>query len=400
MDFAIEGRGAAVYTVTPASFDFSGAERAVDFLPDSTLAWPASLFADTAYRTADGGAIDKLTRQIEKDFSAFRDAQPAQNAYLAYDGEAFAAVPDSKGTEIDEAKFASVLEQHILYGKGDLDIDAAGVYRAAGIRVYSPELLEARERLDRFLDASVVYSENGVTKAFEARTLAPYLTVERDTLAVTYDAAAAASDGVFGVFAAELAEAFDSAGAARDFITHDGAIVTVNEKTWKAKLDQAATAKALAALTFNDFIADDDPISGKFVWERAALDQLTNYVEVDLTNQALYLYTDGELALETPIVSGNAAQKHTTPGGAFSLIGKHRNVTLRGPDYASFVRYWMPFNKGIGLHDASWRSRFGGTIYRTNGSHGCINMPPAAAEAVYETIDDSYAVVCYWRPAQ
>ena len=402
MSFTITGRDGSRFTVSPASFDFSDADRAVSFLPDNTLAWPVSLLSDTAYTTADGDAIGRLTRQIEADFSAFRDARPAENAYIRYDdaSERFVIVPDAAGTEIDQAKFEAALEEHIRSGRGDLDLDAAAVYRAAAVRSYAPEVIETRDRLNRFLDATVVYSENGVTNAFSARALAPYVSVGRDTLAVTYDAASAAADGIFDDFSAELAEAFDSPGVARDFITRDGAAVTVSERTWKAKLDRAATAEALAALAFDDFADADGPIEGTFVWEKAALDQLTNYVEVDLTNQMLYLYADGELVLETPIVSGSAAQKHTTPGGAFSLIGKYRNVTLRGPDYASFVRYWMPFNNKIGLHDASWRSRFGGTIYKTNGSHGCINMPRAAAGTVYETIDDSYAVVCYWRPAQ
>ena len=401
MAFTIEGRDAQTYQVAPSSFDFSGAERAVDFLPRSTLAWPASLFGGTAYTTADGGAIGKLARRIESEFPAFRDTRAAQNAYLRYDAErgGFAVVPDAGGTEIDAAKFETALENHIRYGSGTFDLDAAGVYRAADITVYSPELVEAYDRLNRFLDATVVYSEGEVTKTFEARMLAPYLTVSRDTFAIRCDTASAAADGVFDAFAAELAEAFDSPGIARDFITHDGETVTVTEKTWRARLDRAATAAALAALTFDELAAADGPVSGEFVWEKAPLDRLRSYVEIDLANQTLYLYADGELMLETPIVSGNMAARHGTPAGAFSLIGKYRNVTLRGPDYASFVRYWMPFNNKIGMHDASWRSRFGGTIYRTNGSHGCVNMPRAAAEQLYETIDDTYAVVCYWREA-
>jgi lipoprotein-anchoring transpeptidase ErfK/SrfK len=46
----------------------------------------------------------------------------------------------------------------------------------------------------------------------------------------------------------------------------------------------------------------------------------------------------------------------------------------------------MPFNGGIGLHDASWQPWFGGNRYRTNGSHGCINMPLAAAKTLYANI--------------
>ena len=51
------------------------------------------------------------------------------------------------------------------------------------------------------------------------------------------------------------------------------------------------------------------------------------------------------------------------------------------------MKYWMPFNGGIGLHDASWRSKFGGEIYKNSGSHGCVNLPRSVAETIYNNID-------------
>ena len=71
---------------------------------------------------------------------------------------------------------------------------------------------------------------------------------------------------------------------------------------------------------------------------------------------------------------------------------------LRGEDYATPVKYWMPFAGDVGMHDASWRSSFGGSIYKTGGSHGCINMPPSAAKTVYENINKGYAVLVYTLP--
>ncbi len=404
MSFRVKSVNAPPYSVTPESFDFSGAERAVSFLPDNMLLWPASLFHATEAETSDGGAIEKLARRIESEYPVFAPEswdQP-EDAYLVYDeaSDSFLIVPDTMGTAIDTARFEAALERHVRHGSGDLDLSDINAYRRANILSYSPALADASERLNRFLRASVAYTEGDVSVSFAARELLPYLRVDRETLAIRCDAEAAAADGLFDDFARTLAAAFDSSGGAHDFVTHDGAVVPVQERTWRAKLDQEATAAALAALSFDELAAEDGPPAGRLIWERGALDALRNYVEVDLSNQQLYLYTDGEQVLESPIVSGCVAQRHTTPAGAFALRTKARNVTLRGPDYASFVRYWMPFNRGIGLHDANWRRNFGGTIYRANGSHGCINLPPDAAEAIYNVIDESYAIVCYWRPAQ
>src|SRR5699024_3420396 len=108
-----------------------------------------------------------------------------------------------------------------------------------------------------------------------------------------------------------------------------------------------------------------------------------------------YFYKEEKLLVESDFVSGNVARGYTTPPGAYPLTYKERNATLRGQGYASPVSYWMPFNGGIGMHDASWRSSFGGTIYKTNGSHGCINLPYAAAKTIYENISKGMPVLCY-----
>ena len=55
----------------------------------------------------------------------------------------------------------------------------------------------------------------------------------------------------------------------------------------------------------------------------------------------------------------------------------------------------MPFVYGQGLHDADWQPEFGGDVYKTNGSHGCINLPPDQAEVIYNAIDGGYPIILY-----
>ncbi len=96
------------------------------------------------------------------------------------------------------------------------------------------------------------------------------------------------------------------------------------------------------------------------------------------------------------MVSGNADSKHATPPGIYSLTYKEKNATLRGENYAAPVSYWMPFNGDIGIHDATWRSKFGGQIYITDGSHGCINTPYDVASKIFEYITQGTPVICYF----
>lgn len=124
--------------------------------------------------------------------------------------------------------------------------------------------------------------------------------------------------------------------------------------------------------------------------------QLADCVIVNLSAQYLYVYNkSGVCVVSTPIVSGCVYNDTETITGVFHIYAKSRNVTLSGPGYASPVKYWMPFSGGYGLHDADWRSVFGGEEYLYNGSHGCVNIPPAVAGTVYENVSIGTTVVIY-----
>ncbi len=121
-------------------------------------------------------------------------------------------------------------------------------------------------------------------------------------------------------------------------------------------------------------------------------------VHIDLSAQWLTVKEGGEEIFEAPVVTGTAGTSRATPTGVYYVYSKETCRTLRGSDYASYVDYWMPFNGGIGMHDASWRSddeyAYGGQTYLWNGSHGCINMRHDDAATVYElvSIGDSVTV--------
>jgi len=117
-----------------------------------------------------------------------------------------------------------------------------------------------------------------------------------------------------------------------------------------------------------------------------------------LTAQHLFFYKDGQLVVESDLVSGNIKKEYGTPVGTYPIQYRQRNATLVGEDYETPVSYWMPFNGNIGLHDAPWRKDFGKDIYMTNGSHGCINLPPSVAKTIYEGIARGVGVYVYEVP--
>ena len=94
-------------------------------------------------------------------------------------------------------------------------------------------------------------------------------------------------------------------------------------------------------------------------------------------------------------VSGNESNGNATRLGMMRLKYKQKDAVLRGDDYETPVSYWMPFDGNIGMHDATWRSKFGGEIYKTAGSHGCVNLPLSAAKTIFENIQAGDPVIVY-----
>ncbi|MDD6274719.1 MAG: L,D-transpeptidase [Clostridiaceae bacterium] len=118
------------------------------------------------------------------------------------------------------------------------------------------------------------------------------------------------------------------------------------------------------------------------------------YVEVDITNQQLTYYQDGELIVHTDVVTGRPGG-YKTPTGLYSSHDKQVNRWLIGEDYCVFVKYWVRVSGHYGLHDASWRTKFGGENYIRNGSHGCVNIPEEAMAVLYEHITDGTPVLIF-----
>ena len=108
------------------------------------------------------------------------------------------------------------------------------------------------------------------------------------------------------------------------------------------------------------------------------------YIEVDISKQKLkYFNKNGKVIVKTDVVTGLDKQRDTVLG-AYKIYSKEYDRLLRGANYTSHVDYWMPFYGGYGLHDADWRSSFGGNIYKYSGSHGCVNIPDAKAKKIYQ----------------
>jgi len=98
------------------------------------------------------------------------------------------------------------------------------------------------------------------------------------------------------------------------------------------------------------------------------------------------IYVGGKLAYNWPISTGRATMP--TPDGTYLTVEKHNPVRMIGGGkkgspgyYNELVNFAVRFTfSGDYYHSAPWSVVDQGT---TNVSHGCVNLPPAAAKTYY-----------------
>ena len=178
--------------------------------------------------------------------------------------------------------------------------------------------------------------------------------------------------------------------------------VTVDVKEGKrATIDKDETFNVIKQLIMSGGEEKEHVITPVYQGDYPLVGTLKTYIALSIEDQTVWAYDNGTQILEADCVTGNVRGGHSTPTGIYYLTYKTTDATLRGYNndgskYASFVNYWMPFNGGIGFHDASWRyGKFGGEIYKTNGSHGCVNMRLADAETLYNFINETIPIIVF-----
>lgn len=98
-----------------------------------------------------------------------------------------------------------------------------------------------------------------------------------------------------------------------------------------------------------------------------------SYIEVDLSEQRVIVVYKHDIVLDASVVTGKPGTE--TNVGYTEVLSKTYNRPLIGPGYRLDVQYFIHFNTSEeGFHDNHNRYEFGGDIYMTNGSHGCVNM--------------------------
>lgn len=244
------------------------------------------------------------------------------------------------------------------------------------------------EKLADYQDCGIIYQFGDQTVPIDGSVVCDFLLLDEEGgFVLDRDGNLCTDEEKVYAFVDRLADEYDTVGASRNFKATRGEIVTVKGGTYGNKIDRDAEKEYLLQAVQNRRREVHEPVYLQTAVRQGKDDIGDTYIEVDMTNQMLYYYENGELKIETPVVTGNTSLRRGTPSGTNFVYNKERDRILRGEDYASPVKYWIPVKGAIGIHDASWRSRYGGEIYKTNGSHGCINTPLDKVSELYEMVE-------------
>lgn len=276
----------------------------------------------------------------------------------------------------------------ILEERETLDLEQEGLYEDLPLTVEQEQELALWEKLESYQDCGIVYVLGEERVPVDSGVVCDWVALDENGKCMLDDRGELITDEEkIGEFVERLAEEYDTVGKSRQFQATRGDIVTVEGGIYGNQIDREAEKEYLTAAFYERRREEHEPAYTQMARRQGKDDIGDTYIEVDMTNQMLYYYVDGKLEIETPVVTGNTSLHRGTPSGTNYVYSKQRDRILRGEDYASPVKYWMPVYRAIGIHDSSWRRTYGGTIYKTDGSHGCINTPLKEVTKLYEMVE-------------
>lgn len=330
-----------------------------------------------------GQAVDNL-----KCMQPENVVQPV-DAQIQDTGDTFEIIPEVMGNALDRTKTEEVISAAMLRGKTSVNLENESCYRKPSVYSTDEQLKANCEKMNQLVKVIITYD-------FADRTETVDRTLIKNWFGYDEDGNVILDENLVRQYVADLGLKYDTMGQTRTFLTYDNRQVEIKGGDYGWVIDQDEEVKALIAAIESGVTQVREPVYLYSGYSRGTNDIGSTYVEIDLTNQRLVFYQKGTPIVDTPIVSGNPdIEGCGTPTGCYALDAKESPAVLTGEDYEANVTYWMPFAGNVGIHDASWRSEFGGNLYLWEGSHGCVNVPYDKAAEIYANIEVGMPVVVY-----
>lgn len=353
-------------------------------------------FADKTYVNALSYDITKDIDLAKADLTGISVVNeellvPSSDAALTYDIKSGKVdiVEEVYGNIFKEDVFKGKLSAAILEGADTLSFDKED-YILPEVTADDEAFLQKKATIENYLNKTVELSLCGMGITIDNEDIRTFIDV---------DAEDGLSDDAMQAYVKKVCGRFNTYGDSRPFTTSTGESIMIPGGNYGWLIDDAGTAGKIKKALASDKSTVKTEAAYKVQGQRPADDEISNtYVEVSLRDQRIWMYKDGQLIVSDDCTTGMVGDPEChTNVGTFRLTYKTTNRVLKGPTWEDFVYFWMPFDGGIGLHDATWRTEeeFGGDNRYGNGSHGCVNLRLATAETVYNNMEDDVPIIVW-----
>lgn len=330
---------------------------------------------------------------LSSEFLTIENATESTDAYVDVSDPSFPIVPEKQGTAIDKKSFLNAVLDHIKSGEFQLTFDQKKYTQKPKVTSDDEKLVEYQEFCKKYLKQQIHYQLGEESFTMSGEELSKLL---------KSDLSGKADEEAVKTYVSELAKKYNTVGIQRNFKSLAGKNITVKGGTYGWKIDQEKETEQLMQDIASHKDVDREPVYSHRGYGTYSRLLGNTYIDVDFTKQEVRYYNNGTLKFSCPVVTGCLSKGHATPTGTYFIINRLRNVVLRGDNgdgsqYESPVSYWMGITPtGIGFHDANWRSSFGGNIWKTSGSHGCVNMPPSRIPQMFKIVEVGMPVVMHY----
>lgn len=343
--------------------------------------------------------LKPVRRELDKKSGV--EIRRVNGVYMLYDGNA---------ERLDTDLLYEALVVALKQGNDEIFADELAVYRDLPDTEADSSVRQLWQKLNQFADCRLMYDMGGEQIFITPQMAVSFLkknvselesidgTVEKVEFFLDEQGDFIVDETAVSAWVDIYLGAYNTKGTSREFSATRGEVVSVPYVEYGTQIDMEAEKAYLAdALTRKRTDVEVRvPTYEKQGFVRGLDDIGGTYIEIDMTVQKMYYYKDGAILLETDVVTGDVRDRMETPVGINYVYNKQRNRTLRGKGYTAYVKYWMPVVGAVGIHDASWRSKFGGEIYKKDGSHGCINTPSAIMDDFYDVVEIGTPVIMFY----
>ena len=327
-----------------------------------------------------------------EEFDESNMKEPKNPRIVLDDDDTVVAIEGDLGNTIEDVEAVrKKIHEAIVLESEELDVEALGAYKRPEYELDDQRVQNCVTYCNKIASLDIEYQY-----ADEEIPIEPHYLFSTIKIAHNYNCSI--SKEQVRTVIESFSRLYDTFDKNRTFKTHgrDSITITNSHYGWKINVDEEVENLYSDIIHHNDVTREPAFEYTGYYYDLDDKDDVGDfYAEVDLANQHMYLYKRNNVILDSDVVTGCVALGRGTPGGIYSVAYKQSPAILVGEDYETPVTYWMPFNGGIGFHDATWRGSFGGSIYMYSGSHGCVNMPYYKAQELFGLIEAGMPVIVY-----